>query len=109
MSEVKSVTPKEVYQLFQDGHKPRIIDVRTDEEFKEARAACVTDHMPLHNFDPESLGENRDSKLYFICRSGKRSFDAASQCIPYGFNELYNIEGGTIEWAACQLPLEQGE
>jgi rhodanese-related sulfurtransferase len=108
MSEVISITPQELYELHKKGESPYLIDVRTKSEFEDLRASIITEHLPLDEFDPEALELEPSTKLYFICRSGRRSFEAASQCLAYGFEELYNVEGGTLEWESQELPLVSG-
>ena len=108
MSEVKSITPKELYELSQKGEKPYVVDVRQLEELLDKRSVLVASHNPLETFDPEDLSDHKASPIYFICRSGRRSYVAAAECLPYGFSDLYNVEGGTLEWEASGLPTKSG-
>lgn len=108
MAEVKSITPKEVFKLHEKGEGPFIIDVRTKQEFEDLRATIVSEHMPLDEFDPDAIEMDASENIYLICRSGRRSFDAASQCVAAGYENVYNIEGGTLEWEAQDLPVTSG-
>lgn len=108
MSVVKSITPQELYQLSEKGEEPYLIDVRTYAEFEDLRTKIVKEHIPIDEFDPEALQVATDTKIYFFCRSGQRSYRAATECLAYGFEELYNVEGGILEWEAQNLPLISG-
>lgn len=106
MSEVKSISPEELYELFENGEKPYLIDVRTKEEYDEVRAAIISKHVPLDRFDPDDLELDPGADVYIICRSGRRSYDAAAQCVAFGFENVFNVEGGTLEWQAQNLPVK---
>ena len=41
----------------------------------------------------------------FICAKGVRSMQAAKLAERFGYTELYNLEGGTKEWARLGLPI----
>ena len=42
----------------------------------------------------------KDKKVVFQCRSGKRSADAVKLLQKkYGFENLYNLEGGILAWS----------
>lgn len=109
MSEVKSISVKELYALHEKGEKPFVVDCRTLPEVEEVRAGIVSQVMPLQEWDPESLKAGKDDKVYIICRSGQRSFQAASQCVVEGFTEVFNVEGGTMDWVNSGLPVSQGD
>ncbi len=62
-----------------------------------------------------------DTPIFFICRSGGRSLDAAVAMTAAGYRHCFNIEGGfegepdangqrgcTAGWKAAQLPWRQG-
>lgn len=42
----------------------------------------------------DPLGLNRDSGLYFLCRSGVRSAAAASALTQRGYSQCFNVTGG---------------
>ena len=108
MSEVKLIEPRDLNLLHEKGEKLYVVDVRTPDEYQEVRAAIVAELMPLDRFDPEQLSAQPSDNIFFICRSGRRSYEAASQAAIHGFEEVYNVEGGTLEWEAQGLPIERG-
>lgn len=108
-SGIKSISPQQFHNLQQEGGTSELIDVRTPEEY-EARRAIPSKNFPLDQLDPEaiakSLGLSKDDPVYFFCRSGGRSFKAAARFAEAGFSNVYNVEGGILEWESRGLPLK---
>ena len=83
-----------------------ILDVRTPGEF-------MTGHIQdAQNIDfeggsfesqIESLDKNGTYAVY--CRSGNRSGQAVKVMQDAGFKNIYNLDGGVIDWANSGLPL----
>lgn len=88
-----------------------LIDVRTPMEFYEVHAVGSL-NAPLDNLNPElimaSRGDRAQEPLYIICRSGGRSAQACSAFVKAGFENVVNIEGGTLAWVAAGLPVNRG-
>lgn len=97
------VTPIEAWQLFSSG-AAQIIDVRTNEERKFVGHVPNTLHVPWQtgtslNKNPRFVREveakvRKDSVVLLLCRSGKRSNDAAITLAASGFGDVYNIAEG---------------
>ena len=51
----------------------------------------------------ENLDKNRTYAVY--CRSGNRSGQAVAIMHDAGFHNVYNLNGGVIDWANAGLPL----
>lgn len=97
------VSPKEAWQLFTAG-AAQIIDVRTNEERKFVGHVPGTLHVAWQN--GTSLNKNprfvreveakvrKDSLVFLLCRSGKRSDAAATALAAAGFEDVYNIADG---------------
>jgi rhodanese-related sulfurtransferase len=82
------------------------LDVRTPDEFNEGHieGAQLIDFQS-GNFENEiaSLDKNKTYAVY--CRSGNRSGQAVKVMSNAGFTDLYNLNGGVIDWANAGLPL----
>ncbi len=80
-----------------------LIDVRTPEEIAEGK---IEGAMELNYYDDnfgEELGKLDKDKIYLIyCRSGNRSGKACKLMQEQGFSNLYNLEGGYLEWSKQQ-------
>ena len=72
----KTITPKELYDLHQQGTPIDLIDVRTPVEFREIHATPAR-NVPLDSLDPHTVMNGRnggaEEPLYVICRSGVAS------------------------------------
>jgi rhodanese-related sulfurtransferase len=103
---IRKISPTEVFRLQQESGSIDLIDVREQDEFMEVHSALATNY-PLSTLLPDSIAKNRDRKapLYVLCRSGKRSLKAAELLFKNGFETLYNVEGGMMEWEASGLPV----
>ncbi len=97
------VTPLEAWQLFSSG-AAQIVDVRTNEERKFVGHVPGTLHVSWQtgtslNKNPRFVRETeakvrKDAVVLLLCRSGKRSHDAATALSAAGFVDVYNIAEG---------------
>lgn len=108
MPEISTLSVEQVAELSQQGAID-LIDVREPEEFLEVHAVPAR-NVPLGGLDPHAVMKNRigaaDEPLYFICRSGMRSLVACEKFVEAGFNNVINVEGGTLAWVEAELPVE---
>jgi len=105
--EIRVITPQEVHDAVSDSHKHQLVDVRTLEEFHEghlqnAQNICVTDA----DFEENISKLDKAQPIYLYCRSGKRSAKAAEILKGMGFKEIYDMEGGFLEWQSEGLQVE---
>ncbi len=94
-------TVDEYNQLLSEGVIP--IDVRSSTEIAEGKipeAATGYDwnngefHDNFDQLDPEK-------SYLFICRSGNRSMQACLFLQSQGFDNVYNLKGGMMNWAGA--------
>jgi sulfur dioxygenase len=83
-----------------------LIDVRMPEEFVGELghiegAKLITLGPELETFMKSA---NKEANIIFICRSGARSARASAAALELGFKNIYNMEGGMIEWNKMELP-----
>ena len=80
-----------------------LLDVRTKDEFN---SGYIENSLNIDYFSDEfainvdKLDKNIPIILY--CRSGRRSGLSANKMKKLGFKEIYNLDGGVLEW------IEQG-
>jgi len=88
-----------------------MIDVRTRMEFYEVHAVGSL-NVPLDTLNPGQIMASRGTRaqepLYVICRSGSRSAQACKAFVNAGFENVVNIDGGTLAWIAATLPVNRG-
>jgi phage shock protein E len=82
------------------------LDVRTPGEFNEGHieGAKLID-LQSGNFESEIATLDKSKTYAVYCRSGNRSGQAVKVMSDAGFTNLYNLNGGVIDWANAGLPL----
>jgi len=100
---VNTVTPAELADLLQSTDVD-LIDVRERDEWEALHIEGVR-LVPLADFraDPEAVIV-RGRVTVFICAKGVRSMSAAKLAERFGYENLFNLEGGTRAWADAGLP-----
>ncbi len=105
------VSPENAWATLTSDAKAALVDVRTQPEwvFVGVPDLASTEKQPLlvqwqvypsmqKNRDfvdqVRNAGVAEDDRLYFICRSGKRSMHAAVAMTAAGFKKCFNVAGG---------------
>lgn len=77
-----------------------ILDVRSPQEYQEGH---IPGAVNINIQDPDfmdKLDELATDKTYLVyCRSGVRSAKACHMMGSQGFEHLYNLDGGILEWS----------
>jgi len=96
--EVKSINVKQLDELIKKQARIQVVDVREAYEYEIAN--LKGELMPkseIMNYVPKI---SNDRQVIVHCRSGKRSSDVIELLQEkYGFQNLYNLEGGILAWA----------
>jgi len=76
------------------------LDVRTPGEFNEGHieGALLVDFQS-GNFENEIASLDKSKTYAVYCRSGNRSGQAVKVMSEAGFTNIYNLNGGVIDWA----------
>ena len=82
------------------------LDVRTPIEFAEGHieGARLMDFQS-GNFENEIAALDKNATYAVYCRSGNRSGQAVKVMQDAGFTNVFNMNGGVIEWANAGFPL----
>jgi phage shock protein E len=82
------------------------LDVRTPGEFNDGHieGALLIDFQS-GNFENEIASLDKSKTYAVYCRSGNRSGKAVKVMSDAGFPNLYNLNGGVIDWVSAGLPL----
>ena len=82
------------------------LDVRTPGEFAEGyiQGARLIDFQS-GNFENEIATLDKNATYAVYCRSGNRSSQAVKVMQDAGFTNVFNMNGGVIDWANAGLPL----
>ena len=85
-----------------------LVDVREYPEFAGG-AIPGAKLVPLATVPTEFAHWDRNSSYVMVCKSGKRSLQAAEQMLAAGFTDVAVLEGGTVAWEAAGFPIPPSE
>ncbi|RZI44186.1 rhodanese-like domain-containing protein [Herbaspirillum sp. HC18] len=85
-----------------------LLDVREPDEYAAGHAPGST-LLPLGQIKDRAneIRTYRDKPVVVMCRSGKRSAQAAGILTQLGFTSVYNVQGGILAWEKAGLPVEK--
>jgi len=131
------VTPLDAWSALTSNETAQLIDVRTQAEWSFAGVPSVDSlnktiktiswkFYPNFDVNPRFIEQlelavpDKTAPLYFLCKTGGRSADAAIAATAAGYVQCYNIEGGfegdintnhqrgqVNGWKASRLPWQQ--
>lgn len=129
---MKDLLPQEAHEFIRTTPEALFIDCRSDPEYFFVGHAVGAMHVPWYDapdwdFNPDFItdvkklaGNSLDRPIVLICRSGKRSVEAAQSLEEAGFVDVYNVlhgfegdmnearqRGKTNGWRHDGLPWEQ--
>ena len=82
------------------------LDVRTPGEFMEGHLVnAINIDVENPSFASEIAKLDKSATYAVYCRSGNRSGQAVKVMHDAGFHNVYNLNGGVIDWANAGLPL----
>jgi rhodanese-related sulfurtransferase len=93
------LTPQQVFARLAEA---QIVDVRETDELAEGMIDGAV-HIPLGAVSVNQRVLDSARPVILICRSGRRSADAAALLAAAGF-DAHTMTGGMLEWTAEGLP-----
>jgi rhodanese-related sulfurtransferase len=106
---IELVSPAKAAEVIEEQPEGLVVlDIRTPEEYAEAHLAdaIVVDYYAPDFADQlDALDKNVPYVLY--CRTGNRSSDAVKTMKSLGFAQVYEIDGGIVNWYEQGFPVEQ--
>jgi len=91
------VSVQDVAAALRSTTPPRLVDVRTPEEWEWARiegAMLISEELAQ-----EMMGWPKDTAVVFFCHLGERSLDAASYFAGHGFSNARSMTDGIDAWS----------
>lgn len=118
---VRETTPQEAWDALTAQEKAQLIDVRTASEWQQVGVPDLSSFnkkaialswrtlpgMMLNTqFEAQVMEAipDRATPLYFLCRVGGRSSDAAQAMARMGYTHCCNVAGGFEQWQQMELP-----
>lgn len=88
----------------------QLVDVRTPEEFKKNHVkGALNVNINSDEFEKQVAALDKTKPVMVYCLSGGRSAKAAEYMRKQGFKEVYEMEGGMMQWTAQKKPFEASE
>jgi rhodanese-related sulfurtransferase len=94
----ETMTPAEFTERAARGARPRLIDVREQEEFELVRLEGA-ELLPLSRMAEWEGALKEDEEIVFMCHHGIRSASVCAYLARKGFTKLHNLAGGIDRWA----------
>jgi rhodanese-related sulfurtransferase len=87
-------------QLIESTKDLVVLDVRTPEEVAAgALPGAINIDLSSPDFTRQVAELDRDVPYFVYCRSGNRSAQAVKIMRDIGFGEIYELDGGILDWA----------
>ncbi|MCF0148036.1 MAG: rhodanese-like domain-containing protein [Clostridium sp.] len=96
---IKSINSSQAEKLIKNIEDLVILDVRRHSEFKESRIVNSI-NIPVEEIEWEldELQDFKDKPILVYCKIGVRSSIACNFLETEGFNNLYNLRGGILDF-----------
>jgi len=108
----KKITPQisvdETAEVLAKGNQVQIVDVRRAAEHAGGHAPHAI-NIPLNRLPSDFEKLSPEIPTYVICQSGYRSSIGTSILENAGFQQVYNVAGGTGAWVKAGLETEKPE
>lgn len=84
-----------------------LIDVRGGDEFNSELGHIQSAKLVTlgEKLDAYLKTIDLDEEIVFVCRSGRRSAEAAKQALKLGLKKVQNLEGGMLRWNELHYPV----
>jgi sulfur dioxygenase len=110
LNSVRQLNAQEVSMRMGSSEPPFVLDVREPQEYTgELGHIAGSKLIPLRDL-ADRAGEliaHKGRPIVVVCRSGVRSTTGAAILSGLGFDKVYNLQGGMIDWNDGRLPIER--
>ena len=98
VSDIPTITPKQVKEKFDGRADFILLDVREDNEIALCKIEGST-HMPLSSFQSQFMNLPKDMEIIVHCHTGMRSAMVTNFLLQQGFQKVSNMYGGIDLWS----------
>jgi rhodanese-related sulfurtransferase len=99
----RDLSPQQAQEMIESGDA-QLVDVREPYEWEAGRIAGAV-HIELEHLAGRAGEVDKDRKVIFQCRVGRRSAMATEAFAASGY-DAYNLAGGITAWVEAGLPIE---
>jgi len=110
LNRVRQLSAQEVHAMCDGADAPLLIDVREPAEYSGPLGHITGSILiPLRELAARvsELEPHRGRRIVAVCRSGVRSTTAAAILYGLGFERVYNLKDGMVDWNDRKLPVER--
>jgi sulfur dioxygenase len=104
LTQIRELSVAELASRLAEPNPPLLLDVREDQEVRCGELGHIPGSrlIPLRELPArrEELEAFKDRVIVTICRAGVRSAIAAAILRSFGFEQVFNLAGGMVEWNA---------
>ena len=96
---IKELSATEIKKLIDKSVELILLDVRSDEEFRESHIDKAINHdIEYLDKSIDKILADKNAKIIVYCRSGHRSEIATEMMTEWGYTDVINMTGGLIDW-----------
>ncbi|CAM2999246.1 Rhodanese domain protein [Legionella steigerwaltii] len=105
---IKTINVHQLKEMMDNNPNICLIDVRELDEWQEFHIPGAL-HIPKDIIASSIAAKipNKSHPIYLHCKGGVRSLFAAQILMDLGYQEIYSVDGGIIDWAVSGYPIEQ--
>lgn len=93
----QNISAKELNNWLNTGKDILLIDVREPSEFKDGYLKGAV-NIPLGQLENRLQEIPKEKDVVVYCRSGRRSAEASGILVKNGYQKVFNLEGGIMNW-----------
>jgi len=103
---LETVAPTEAAEILSTTPEAVLLDIRTPEEYGSERIDGATNvDFYAADFGDQIASLDRSATYVVYCRSGNRTGSAMELFSDLGFESVYEVEGGIVNWVNTGLPI----
>lgn len=111
---VNEINANDLKNILSKEKRPLIIDVSTPGEFREGHIhGSLLGDLRLLRSQPdqylESLNIKKSDTIVLVCETGSKSYKVAEVMMRAGYQNVYNLKSGKIDWVRSGYELISGE
>lgn len=108
LSNVKNFNTQELKNSLDNNENIKLVDCRELPEWEDARIKGAV-FLPMSSFVNHYKEElqDKEQKIVVQCRSGGRSQQVANFLVSEGYQNVYNLSGGILDWIHRDFPIER--
>ena len=101
---VKQVTQEAINLM--NNESAVVVDLRDSKEFQSGHIVDAR-NIPASKLEARlaELEPHRHQPIILVCKMGQHSSGVGKQLTAKGFERVYRMSGGMMEWGSSQLPL----